>query len=87
MYGLANPQSYPLQAVLFWFGGDPLYLDDGPSAKLFMDLLRKMGVFLSPINTRAEKNLGGAPPEFLPQMLLEENPVRLFPSRNLSTAG
>ena len=32
------------------------------------------------LSSEHDKYLGGAPAEFLPQMLLEENPVRSFPS-------
>ena len=92
MCGFAN--SFSLKQAVFFSVWDwhhqedyPLYLEEGPSGDMFGDLLQKMGGFLSPSNVCAEGNLGGAPPEFLPQMLLEENPVRLSPSSNSAKIG
>ena len=59
--------------------------DADPS--LDMDTLLEMNMHASDALLGGENtNLGGAPLEFLPQMLLEENPVRLSASSVSTTA-
>jgi len=43
------------------------------------DIVIHLGAFFC---SDKNENLGGAPAEFLPQMILEENPVRLFPAHH-----
>ena len=65
--------------LLDWQRSDP-QRDPNSASSLDEDILKEMikNGMVTFIGSE-DKYRGGAPPEFLPQMLLEEDPVRVFP--------